>query len=408
MHSDHSPGARNYQPGLPISAGKLALWLFLSTEIMFFAALIGSYIVLRFGVAEGSWPAPHVVHLVEWMGALNTCVLLFSSVTIVFSLEAAKRDDAVSAKRWLWLTLLLGLMFVGIKGLEYNSKFQHGIYPQRPRSLMYERADLNYLSGLKRHFNGLIASADQQAIAATSATTAPIDSATPPTLAVGTTAGLSGTSVSDERLNFLRRALVTWTEQQVGASNNGFVQNERLRLLAFLIYPAASDYGVMEDALNREFQMVTQTLAEQEAEIAKMNLEISAIVASEDSSTEAANQKTLLENQLSSLRVDMMLWQDRKQLLDDVKLHGAQWEGINESEHLKLPMVIPSGNTWASTYFLLTGVHAVHVLGGLLAFACVLPLRLGIAREGLLENLALYWHFVDIVWIFLFPLLYLF
>ena len=50
-----------YQPGLPLSRGKLIMWLFLSTEIMFFAALLGSYIVLRFGAAV--WPKPHHVHL---------------------------------------------------------------------------------------------------------------------------------------------------------------------------------------------------------------------------------------------------------------------------------------------------------------------------------------------------------
>jgi cytochrome c oxidase subunit 3 len=63
---------------------------------------------------------------------------------------------------------------------------------------------------------------------------------------------------------------------------------------------------------------------------------------------------------------------------------------------------------WASTYFLLTGFHALHVLIGLIAFALMLPLNLGPAKAGLVENIGLYWHFVDLVWIFLFPLLYLF
>ena len=58
--------------GLPLSNGKLALWLFLSTEIMFFAGLIGSYLVLR--ISTGNWPKPDDVHLVEWIGALNTFV----------------------------------------------------------------------------------------------------------------------------------------------------------------------------------------------------------------------------------------------------------------------------------------------------------------------------------------------
>ena len=63
---------------------------------------------------------------------------------------------------------------------------------------------------------------------------------------------------------------------------------------------------------------------------------------------------------------------------------------------------------WASTYFLLTGFHAIHVLVGLIAFAMLLPKDLTGPRAGTIENVGLYWHFVDLVWIFLFPLLYLF
>ena len=73
-----------------------------------------------------------------------------------------------------------------------------------------------------------------------------------------------------------------------------------------------------------------------------------------------------------------------------------------------LPMMIPSGNMWASTYFLLTGFHAIHVAVGLIVFAIVLLYRLDSRRANMLENTGLYWHFVDLVWIFLFPLLYLF
>ena len=81
---------------------------------------------------------------------------------------------------------------------------------------------------------------------------------------------------------------------------------------------------------------------------------------------------------------------------------------LEEKFHLDLPFVLPSGNMWANTYFLLTGFHALHVLIGLIAFLIILTLQLGTARAGLIENIGLYWHFVDLVWIFLFPLLYLF
>jgi cytochrome c oxidase subunit 3 len=83
--------------------------------------------------------------------------------------------------------------------------------------------------------------------------------------------------------------------------------------------------------------------------------------------------------------------------------------GLNDQfPWLKLPILIPGGNMWASTYFLLTGFHALHVLVGLIVFAIMLPMRLDFHRAGLVENTGLYWHFVDLVWIFLFPLLYLF
>ena len=75
---------------------------------------------------------------------------------------------------------------------------------------------------------------------------------------------------------------------------------------------------------------------------------------------------------------------------------------------MTLPMMIPSGNMWASTYFLLTGFHAIHVIVGLIMFVCAFPMKLDSKKAYFLENIGLYWHFVDLVWIFLFPLLYLF
>ena len=89
--------------------------------------------------------------------------------------------------------------------------------------------------------------------------------------------------------------------------------------------------------------------------------------------------------------------------------HTGDWTGLNhEHNWLRLPMKIPSGNMWASTYFLMTGFHAIHVIVGLIIFATALPYRLDRRKANFLENTGLYWHFVDLVWIFLFPLLYLF
>ena len=88
---------------------------------------------------------------------------------------------------------------------------------------------------------------------------------------------------------------------------------------------------------------------------------------------------------------------------------------VNELMHhhheLHLTPYIPYGNLWASCYFAMTGFHAIHVLGGLVIFVIMLVKAaagtFGPQHESFVELTGLYWHFVDIVWIFLFPLLYL-
>ena len=87
-------------------------------------------------------------------------------------------------------------------------------------------------------------------------------------------------------------------------------------------------------------------------------------------------------------------------------------EGLLEKHPgLHVAYSIPYGNMWASTYFAMTGFHALHVFGGLVVFAIILIMawrgRFGRRHESMVELTGLYWHFVDIVWIFLFPLLYL-
>ena len=148
MSDDHGHVHLEYQPALPLRNGKVCLWLFLSTEIMFFAGLIGTYIVLRFGAPR--WPLPHDVHIIEILGAINTFILICSSVSVVLALEAANSDKSGQAKAWILVTFVLGCVFLGIKAYEYNSKFAHGIYPQKPRSLIHEKPNLYYASAVRQ------------------------------------------------------------------------------------------------------------------------------------------------------------------------------------------------------------------------------------------------------------------
>ena len=319
----------DYQPALPISPGKTFMWLFLSTEIMFFSALIGTYIVLRFGAV--SWPSTHDVHLVEQWGAFNTFVLICSSVTIVLSLEYAKQNNAAKAKGWMLLTFLLGSVFLGVKAYEYQSKFSHGIYPHYPHSRIHEKADVYYAQALRMRLNELKVDLEGAA-----------ERTPEQDLQLGT--------VDD----ILRELLVAETALR----DHPDAPQGRIELLrlADRIYPRASIHEHDDDA-----------------------------------------------NQASASRSPFKL------VASTAEGNGEHPAGLNDQyPWLKLPMMIPGGNMWASTYFLLTGFHALHVLIGLIAFVVLLGMTLDRAAAGVIENVGLYWHFVDLVWIFLFPLLYLF
>jgi heme/copper-type cytochrome/quinol oxidase subunit 3 len=69
----------------------------------------------------------------------------------------------------------------------------------------------------------------------------------------------------------------------------------------------------------------------------------------------------------------------------------------------------PDTNVFYGCYFLMTGFHGIHVLVGviLLVWCAFYVKRMDQHHYAVVENLALYWHFVDLVWIFLFPIVYL-
>lgn len=393
-HDSHGHGHLHleYQPALPINNGKLILWLFLSTEIMFFAALIGTYIVIRFGAPEGTWPKPHDVHLSEPIGAINTFVLICSSVTIVLALECARSHSPDWAKRWLVLTLLLGSTFLAIKGYEYQQKFAHGIYPWKPHSLIYEKPDVYYAAAVRT----ALKEADLQLTKRKETNTN------------------WNEEVDGERLDTCRTLLngaVRWAELK-GAQ--GSEPQRGFEDLARYIYPRHHD-KISGEALDEEVALRKEEQSELRGKIEALRSRLPAAdppAAANGAPAAAAPPLGPEAEQLRALELENQLLDDRLKAIELIRSadHGLNEYFAQSTGHpwITLPMMIPSGNMWASTYFLLTGFHALHVVVGLIIFILALPRRLDGSAADYLENSGLYWHFVDIVWIFLFPLLYLF
>jgi cytochrome c oxidase subunit 3 len=109
--------------GDPTPPGKIAIWLFLASEIMFFIGVLGAYIVLRSGSAELF--GKHAASLNKVLAGTNTLVLILSSVTMYIAVEAAHKGDRKKLMTCLAATILCGCGFMVIKYFEYTAKFHH-------------------------------------------------------------------------------------------------------------------------------------------------------------------------------------------------------------------------------------------------------------------------------------------
>ena len=108
-----------------LSTSKLGLWLFLGSEVLFFSGLFVAYSVYRanhFALFE------YAHNFLDWrMGALNTVVLVMSSVAAAWSVRCAQLGQKTGLRVTLLLTLLLAGMFLVVKYFEYSHKLHNGV-----------------------------------------------------------------------------------------------------------------------------------------------------------------------------------------------------------------------------------------------------------------------------------------
>jgi heme/copper-type cytochrome/quinol oxidase subunit 3 len=108
---------------------KLGMWVFLGSEVMFFTALIGSYIILRVANPAGWTGHPRETPLDIPITAVNTFLLICSSVTMVKAFAAVQDGLQKQLRLWLLATVLIGATFVGVQVFEYRTLISHGFTP---------------------------------------------------------------------------------------------------------------------------------------------------------------------------------------------------------------------------------------------------------------------------------------
>jgi len=108
-------------------AATLGLWTFLATEVLLFGGLFTTYVVYRVRYPKMFYE-DHLM-LDRVLGAVNTLVLICSSLTVALGIAAIRRGKVRLLQRYLAATILLACGFLGIKAVEYSAKFSHGIHP---------------------------------------------------------------------------------------------------------------------------------------------------------------------------------------------------------------------------------------------------------------------------------------
>ncbi len=108
-------------------ASSLGMWIFLVTEIMFFGGLFTGYTVYRNAYPEAFADASRRLAVV--LGAVNTAVLICSSLTMALAVRSAQVGKRRAVVAFLILTILLGSTFLGIKSVEYAHKFHEHLVP---------------------------------------------------------------------------------------------------------------------------------------------------------------------------------------------------------------------------------------------------------------------------------------
>ncbi|MBX3130878.1 MAG: cytochrome c oxidase subunit 3 family protein [Polyangiaceae bacterium] len=267
-------------PQQQFDAGKLGIWLFLVTEVLFFAGLFCAYTIYRSQNPEVFYYA-HFFLDTKW-GAINTVVLLVSSLTAAWAVRCAQLRNTRALLINIVITILCACGFMGIKYVEYSHKFHDGLLPGKrfqPAHVIWE------LDGFKAKF-------PESAVAAT-------------------------------KLVELGKA------------------------------PDAADAPAAR-AAQREYAR----------------------------SLPAKVQKPLVDAGLYNPKTG------------DVRMAPPAKTG-----------------TFFGIYFFMTGLHGIHVLVGIGIWVWLFfRAKRAIFNEnyfGPIDYAALYWHLVDLVWIYLFPLLYL-
>ncbi|MEQ1860592.1 MAG: cytochrome c oxidase subunit 3 [Chthoniobacteraceae bacterium] len=359
MQIPHEVQAR---PDTGLYNAKLGIWLFLASEVMLFGGLFSAYIFLRLGADDGYWP--HGLLNVP-VGTLNTAILILSSVTVIRAWVALKMRRFDEYKRWMGLTIICAFIFLGVKLIyEWPQKFAHfGAILRKDKMGEYEK----FLGNEHMKAKGL----------------APRNEISGHLEAVEFT--FTGKDIAAVKIYADKKSCMV-----VDAPAHGGPAA-----------PAAGHDAKAADGKLYKFESKTHgagfwpSVAEGLEKIDGVKVvafEVMPDPVNEDP-TNADNEKPHFLPKHPNPKATPIVIK-----ADDIH----HWSAF-----------VPKHSTYFATYFMITGLHGLHVLGGALVFCFLWGPGAALYRKNpehlanRVEVAGLFWHFVDLVWIFVFPLFYL-
>ncbi|MDB4695180.1 cytochrome c oxidase subunit 3 [bacterium] len=375
---DHPPFLAHHfdTPEQQFDSGKLGIWLFLVTEVLFFSGMFCAYAIfrsLRPEVFEGCSQ-----FLNTKLGAINTGVLLFSSLTMAWAVRCSQLEQHKGLVGTLAATLSCAMIFLGVKAIEYSHKWGMGLLPAG--LFVYDPSNPHpaehpfYLGFICAPFAlALFGVLIWLIVSAATGNKFQFAVAKPLSVVclcffvgVGLGAILESGEESSEHVD-------------VHADPNGLatavIMEEAEEAAAAEAAPAIAASGAMVPV----DESVLELLAADPT-----NLGIVSGLNALEQQTAAAGTSTVT---------------------GDGVILGA----ITTTE---VDVMTPTtAGVFFSIYYCMTGIHAIHILAGIgvLVWLLVRAVRQDFNRQyfGPVDYVGLYWHLVDLIWIYLFPLLYL-
>ncbi len=352
-HGDHAhmPFQAHHfdDPEQQFDSGKLGIWLFLVTEVLFFSGMFCAYALYRSLHPEVFTFASQ--YLNSTLGAFNTGVLLFSSLSMAWGVRCAQLRQRTGLVICLAITLGCAAMFLGVKAIEYTHKWDMGLLPAGT----YESQFLQ-----TAHHEGL--SPWLYRI-----------SAFPALCVVGLGIWyILAMAKGDKRTSevagpFLVTALCYFLGVFIGIA---FQNAEAKSHAAHETHASASEHTEHADAGHEHEDAADGDAAH----------------ASDEHSSSTSDSAKLVAHVPAAPIVP-----------------GAPTPALVDQAG--------GAGLFFSIYYCMTGVHAVHILGGILVLGWLLIRatkdHFNEQYFGPVDYVGLYWHLVDLIWIYLFPLLYL-